>query len=197
MKGVPQEPTDSELFASAFGDQGADPSLLVPWDARAVEVGARALAPSRAMDALITLWSTDKYMKRLAPGRLLLLAEYLDFATVDADRDVIRQDEFGNFMIVLLRGAIAVDRRQPWGETMRLAEARPGDVLGEMSLLDGGTRFSVCTTLGECELAVLRAEAMDGMMRDQPHLAAALVALLARKLSMRLRTVGTRVSDRK
>ncbi|MBI5276866.1 MAG: cyclic nucleotide-binding domain-containing protein [Burkholderiales bacterium] len=197
MKGLPQDASDSELFASAFGDQGADPSLLVPWEARFVEVGAKPLAPSRAMDALITLWSTDKYMKRLAPGRLLLLAEYLEFVTVESDRDVIRQDEFGNFMIVLLRGTVAVDRLQPWGEHMRLAEARPGDVLGEMSLLDGGTRFSACTTLGECEFAVLRAEAMDGMMKDQPHLAAALVALLARKLSMRLRAVGARVSDRK
>jgi CRP-like cAMP-binding protein len=99
-------------------------------------------------------------------------------------------------MIVLLTGTIAVDRAQPWGETMRLTEARPGDILGEMSLLDSGMRFSVCTSLAECEIAVLGAQAMDEMMRDEPQLAAALVALLARKLSMRLRVVGARLSER-
>jgi CRP/FNR family cyclic AMP-dependent transcriptional regulator len=80
------------------------------------------------------------------------------------NRDVIRQDEYGNFMVVLLTGTIAVDRVQPWGEQLRLAETRPGDILGEMSLLDSGIRFSACTTLTDCEIAVLSADAMDDMM---------------------------------
>ena len=44
--------------------------------------------------------------------------------------------------------------------------------------------------------AVLGAQAMDEMMQQEPQLAAALVALLARKLSMRLRVVGARLSER-
>jgi CRP-like cAMP-binding protein len=100
-------------------------------------------------------------------------------------------------MFVLLSGSITVDRQQPWGERMRLAEARPGDILGEMSLLDSGQRFSGCASLTDCEIAVLSVEAMDQMMTEQPPLAAALVALLARKLSTRLRVVGARLSERK
>ena len=38
-------------------------------------------------------------------------------------------------------------RVQPWGAKARLGESRAGDVLGEMSLLDAGARFSACTTL--------------------------------------------------
>ncbi|HVZ43928.1 MAG TPA: Crp/Fnr family transcriptional regulator [Ramlibacter sp.] len=195
-KGDGGDPGDSELFASAFGEHGADPSLLVPWDARAVEVGAKRLAPRRGMERLQALWSRDKYFQHLQKvlGRL---EKYFEFASVPADRDVIRQDEYANFMIVLLDGQIVVDRRQPWGEQVRLAEVRPGDVLGEMSLLDGGTRFSVCTTLTDCEIAILHAEAMDEMMNGEPQLAGALVTLLARKLSMRLRAVGARLSDQR
>ena len=99
-------------------------------------------------------------------------------------------------MIVLLQGSIAVDRLQPWGEQMRMAEARPGDILGEMSLLDGGVRFAHCTTLTDSMIGVLDAGAMDRMMASAPELAGSLVALLARKLSLRLRVVGARVSDR-
>jgi hypothetical protein len=63
-----------------------------------------------------------------------------------------------------------------------------------MSLLDSGIR-SACTTLTDCEVAVLSAEAMDDMMTKDPQLAASLVALLARKLSLRLRVVSARLSE--
>jgi CRP-like cAMP-binding protein len=188
--------SDSVFFTSAFVDQGVDPSLLVPWEARANEIGAKRLAAARGVKQLQALWAKDKYMSRLPPESVQRLERYFDFAVVEADRDIIRQDEYGNFMIVLLSGSIAVDRLQPWGEQMRLTEARPGDILGEMSLLDSGMRFSICASLTPCELAVLSTPAMDEMMRDEPQLAAALVALLARKLSMRLRVVGARLSER-
>jgi CRP/FNR family cyclic AMP-dependent transcriptional regulator len=188
--------TDSVLFTSAFADQGVDPSMLVPWEARANEVGAKRVASSRGLKLLQALWAKDRYMSRMDGGAVGRLEQYFEFALVPADRDIIRQDEYGNFMIVLLTGTIAVDRLQPWGERLRLTEARPGDILGEMSLLDSGQRFSVCTTLAECEIAVLGAQAMDDMMGTDPQLAAGLVALLARKLSMRLRVVGARLSDR-
>jgi CRP/FNR family cyclic AMP-dependent transcriptional regulator len=190
------EAPDSVLFTSAFADQGIDPAMLVPWDARAIEVGAKRLPAARGIKLLQALWTKDKYMSRLPPEAVRRLEKFFDFALVAADRDVIRQDEYGNFMIVLLTGTIAVDRVQPWGERLRLTEARPGDILGEMSLLDSGKRFSLCASLAECEIAVLGAQAMDEMMSEDPQLAAALVALLARKLSMRLRVVGARLSER-
>jgi CRP/FNR family transcriptional regulator, cyclic AMP receptor protein len=193
---VEDDKTDSVLFTSAFADQGVDPSMLVPWESRANEVGAKRVPATRGIGVLQALWAKDKYMSRLDSAAVKRLEGFFDFAVVDADRDVIRQDEYGNFMVVLLTGTMAVDRVQPWGEQLRLTEARPGDILGEMSLLDSGKRFSHCTTLTECEIAVLGTQAMDEMMDREPQLAGALVALLARKLSTRLRVVGARLSDR-
>ena len=187
---------DSLLFSSAFDDLGVDPSMLVPWRSRANEVGAAPLASVRGTELLQTLWSRDKYMGRLGVEAIGRLEAFFDFAGVGAGSDIIRQDEYSNFMIVLLSGSIAVDRLQPWGEQMRMAEARPGDILGEMSLLDSGMRFAHCTTLNDCEVGVLSAEALDALMASDPELAASLIALLARRLSLRLRLVGARVSDR-
>ncbi|MCV4785581.1 cyclic nucleotide-binding domain-containing protein, partial [Escherichia coli] len=73
-------------------------------------------------------------------------------------QEIIGQDEQGDYMLIVLEGTVAVDRVQPWGGRARLAEARPGDMLGEMSLLDAGARFSACKTLTPCVLAVLDAE---------------------------------------
>ena len=207
MKGIlgllrPKAPTkpdddrpDSTLFSTAFANQGVDPSMLIPWEARAVEVGAKRLPAQRGGKLLQSLWAKDKYMALLDANAVSRMERFFEFAQVPPNRDVIRQDEYGNFMVVLLTGTIAVDRVQPWGEQLRLAETRPGDILGEMSLLDSGIRFSACTTLTDCEVAVLSADAMDDMMDKDPQLAASLVALLARKLSLRLRVVSARLSE--
>jgi CRP/FNR family transcriptional regulator, cyclic AMP receptor protein len=186
---------ESVLFSTAFAGLGLDATLLVPWEARAVEVDARRLSDGRGTSLLQAVWSKDKYMSLMDANAIGALSRYFDFATLAANRDVIRQDEYGNFMVVLLSGSIAVDRIQPWGERLRLAETRPGDILGEMSLLDSGIRFSSCTSMTECELAILSAEGMDDMMNNAPKVAASLVALLARKLSLRLRVVSARLSD--
>ncbi|WP_280191478.1 cyclic nucleotide-binding domain-containing protein [Delftia sp. PS-11] len=167
----------------------------VPWEARAIEVGATRLPQRDAGPQLAKLWERDRYLGQLESASLRQLGEYFYFASVAAQRDVIRQDENGSFMAVVLSGQIAVERQQPWGERMRLAQTRPGDILGEMSLLDGGPRFSSCTTLTDCEIGVLSAEALDDMMTRNAALAAKLMALLARKLSFRLRAISVRLGE--
>jgi len=191
----PEEAPESAFFTTAFMGQGVDDALLIPWEARATEIGAKRLPKSRGGKLLEALWSKDKYMSHLDQDAVERMERFFQFASVPPNRDVIRQGEYGNFMVVLLNGTIAVGRLQPWGEQLRLAETRPGDILGEMSLLDSGIRFSSCTTLTDCELAALNAEAMDEMKTKDPQLAASLVALLARKLSQRLRVVSARLSD--
>jgi hypothetical protein len=182
------------LFTAAQPDH--DEAVMVPWETRAAEIGARSIPPGVAVATLQALWARDRNMSRLEPQDIAQMEHFFRFVRVGSGRTVIHQHEFGNFMLVLLQGSIAVDRRQPWGEQLRLAESRPGEILGEMSLLDSGQRFSACTTLTDCEIAALSAEGLDEMMRSDPRLAAALIALLARKLSLRLRAVNARLTDR-
>lgn len=195
-KGAGDHP-ESVMFSTAFAGLGVEGDMLIPWEARANETGARRSSASRGIKLLQALWAKDKYMSHLSSDAIRGLEQFFDFATVPASRDIIQQDEYGDFMVVLLEGTIAVDRVQPWGERMRLTETRPGDILGEMSLLDSGMRFSVCSSLTECEIAVLSAQALDEMIGANPTLAANLIALLARKLSLRLRVVSARLTEKK
>lgn len=193
----PEERLDSMLFTTAFAEPGPNASPPVPWPARAVEVGATGLNPSRGTRLLQVLWAQDKFMCQLDQNAIARLQRFFEFASVPPKRDLIRQDEYGNFMLVLLSGRIAIDRTQPWGERLRLAEATPGEILGEMSLLDSGIRFSACSTLSPCDIAVLGADALDQMLGTDPALAANLIALLARKLSLRMRIISARLNDQK
>ena len=190
-----EDKLDSMMFTTAFADMELEGSVLIPWAARANEIGAKRLSTARALKLLQASWSKDRHMQKFDATSMQKMDRFFEFATVAANRDLIRQEEYGNFMVVLLSGSIAVDRVQPWGEKLRLTEARPGDILGEMSLLDSGIRFSQCTTLNECELAILGADSLDEMLSAEPLMAANLIGLLARKLSLRLRVVSARLTE--
>lgn len=185
---------ESVFFATAFADHGISAEEAIPWEARAVEIGAKRFPSEKGGALMRSLWVKDHHMKHLQGQAMDHLVHFFDFALVPSQRDVMRQDEYGSFMVVLLNGSMAVERNQPWGERLRLSEAKPGEVLGEMSLLDGGKRFSDCTTIDECHMAVLSAQALDEMIVQAPHLSAALIGLLARKLSLRLRAMGAKLS---
>ena len=165
------------------------------WAARAGQVGAAGqrrrhrCGPRGAGDAV-----GRRPGRRLRRGALQRLAAHLRFVRVRAAQRLILQDEPGDFMLVVLDGSVTVEHITGGPRVARLAEARPGDVLGEMALLDAGPRASDCTTRTACLLAVLETEALLRLMREDPQLALVLLAALARRLSLRLRQVSTRLS---
>ncbi len=188
------QPHDSGFFSTQFQDRSDESPVLATWLARAAQVGAQPLDRKQADPMFAKLWGADRYVAALSPDELARMSHYLQFVTVPANQEVIGQDEQGDYMLIVLEGTLAVDRVQPWGGRARLAEARAGDMLGEMSLLDAGARFSACTTLTPCSLAVVDAQRLDEMIMFEPRLGLALLASLSRRLSLRLRQVSARLS---
>ena len=86
-----EDHTDSVLFSTAFAGQGVDASMLVPWEARAVEVGAKRLPISRGGKLLQALWAKDTYMVHLDTHAVERIARIFEFAVIPANRDVLRQ----------------------------------------------------------------------------------------------------------
>ncbi len=185
---------DSAYFSTQFSERAEDVQSLATWTERAAQVGAQPLERKLAEPMFAKLWGADRYVAALSPDELLRMSQYLQFVTVPINKEVIGQDEQGDYMLIVLEGTLAVDRVQPWGGRARLAEARAGDMLGEMSLLDAGARFSACTTLTPCTLAVIDAQRLDEMIMFEPRLGLALLASLSRRLSLRLRQVSARLS---
>ena len=175
---------------------GDDHPRLVGWAERARAVNAQPWPSDDALGLLARHWALDPLMSGLTADALERMAPFLQVCRVPADQTLIRQDERGDFMLVLLDGSISVVRRQEWGEVLVLAHLKPGQLAGEMSLLDAGERFSACLTDTECAVAVLTADGLQALIESEPRVAATLVTLLARKLSVRLRTVSARLGGR-
>jgi CRP/FNR family transcriptional regulator, cyclic AMP receptor protein len=183
----------SGFFSSMF-DEREDPNgaaARTPWADRAAVIDAQPLDRVEGRKLLEKVMAADAPVIELTRDEQDALLQCFQFASVASGRELIAQDERGDFLIVVLDGLVAVDRVQLWGDRVGLGESRMGDVLGEMSLLDAGPRFSTCTTVRDSRLA---AQALDRLLRDQPRVALALITMLARRMSLRLRYVSTRLT---
>ncbi len=185
---------ESSYFSTLFQERSEDGVLQSTWAARSAEVHAQPCDRKRGAALFCKLWGEDRHFAALSADDLARLADYMEYTQVPANQEVIGQNEQGDYLVVVLEGSLAVDRVQAWGGRARLAEAHAGDMLGEMSLLDAGARFSACTTLTPTTLAVIDARRLDEMMSRHPRLALALLASLSRRLSLRLRQVSARLS---
>ena len=185
---------DTSYFSSMFQEPADDAQPVVTWRERATWIEAKALDRKRGAELFAQLWGADRHVVSLNADDLQRMSQYLEFVEVAANHEVIGQNELGDYMVVVLEGTLAVDRAQPWGGKARLAEAHAGDMLGEMSLLDAGARFSACVTLTPCAFAVVDAQRLDEMITKDPRLGVALLASLSRRLSLRLRQVSARLS---
>lgn len=184
---------DPGFFATQFMERPESARAKSAWTARALAVGARAYASDEGFRALENAWGGDHFFAALSREERRKLAAAMEFVTVPGGREVIVQEEKGDYALVVLEGVVAVDRAQPAGGRARLAEAREGDLLGEMSLLDAGSRFASCLTLSPCKLAVLTSEALDDLSIEEPRVGMAVMASVARRLSLRTRQLSGRL----
>lgn len=88
-----------------------------------------------------------------------------------------RQGDIGREAFVILAGSAAVDR-----DGQRVAEIGPGDVVGELALLDGGPRSATVTATSDIEALVLTRPAFTAVLDEIPTLAHRLLVTLARRL---------------
>jgi CRP/FNR family transcriptional regulator, cyclic AMP receptor protein len=190
---TPERADDSRFYATQFVDRHADTQLYVHWAQRAPDLQAQPYDASLGVLALVRLLGQDRGLAGLGTEQLSVLGGYLDYVRLDTGKQVIGQDEQGDFMMVVLQGTLAETRLLPSGTHTRLGEARPGDLLGDLTALDGEARLSAWTALAPVTLAVVSAPALDRMTQDDPRLSAALLGWMGKRVSQRLRQANARL----
>ena len=94
-------------------------------------------------------------------------------------------------LMLLLSGEVSVDTAeagQP--DAVAIAVLGPGDVIGEMSVLDGAPRSASCVAASSVSAAVLSRAALMRLIDEQPQAAARLMVLIAQRMSERMRGLG-------
>ena len=109
-----------------------------------------------------------------------ILAEMVDAESPAAGTLLFRAGEPGDAMYVVKSGAVELSVVDNVGQKIVLSVVTPGDVFGELSLLDGGARTATAVVVEDCELIVLDREDLVVLFRKQPEAALHLLAALAR-----------------
>lgn len=85
-------------------------------------------------------------------------------------------------MMAIAEGTVRVEVVTPTGRDVTLSDLRPGDVFGEIALLDGGERSATVRALGSCTLVVLERRLLLDVLQRNPKLAIRLIELLCQRV---------------
>ncbi|MFF1787869.1 Crp/Fnr family transcriptional regulator [Kitasatospora sp. NPDC058243] len=80
---------------------------------------------------------------------------------------LLRQAEPGTHVLALLSGVAKVTRRERTGDVRLLAFRGPGELLGEVAVLDDGVRSASVQAISDCTVAVLTKAAFLRFVTDR------------------------------
>ena len=92
----------------------------------------------------------------------------------------------GQDLYIVLEGGVDIVKKTKDGELL-LAKMGPGEVLGEMSLIDSRPRSATGKTNVDSNIAVLPKKHFDVLLNKHPEIAAKILKALLKILSTRVR----------
>ena len=105
---------------------------------------------------------------------------------------MMQQGEVSDCMHIILSGRVLIERVHPaLPQPILLANIGPGDIVGEMGLLDGEPRSATVTAAEDTQTLELSSAALAQALLEAPEVSAALL----RTLSQRLRTTDALVAE--
>src|SRR3954468_4574157 len=99
------------------------------------------------------------------------LAEIMDCESFAKDKVIFDVGDGGDCLYILRSGHVHIYVENTTGEKIVLGEFEPGEVFGEISLLDGGPRTATAVAMVASECFVLTREDLQDLITKHPHAA--------------------------
>ena len=95
---------------------------------------------------------------------------------------VFHEGDHSDACYLVRTGDLRVTREHPDGRAIALATLGPGDIFGELAMLDGEARSASVETLTDAELLALPAGDVRRLLADHPDISVKPIAALTRRL---------------
>ena len=135
-----------------------------------------------AQGEIASLLARVPLFDQLSPGELDRVASVAVPRSFPKGVRVLREGDATDACYVIRSGDVRVTREHPDGRAIALATLGPGDIFGELAMLDGGTRSASVETLSESELLALPATDMRRVVAEHGEIAAKVIVALTRRL---------------
>ena len=137
------------------------------------------------------LLSRHPIFGQLPPNVIAQFAAYSARRRVPRGTTIFRRGDPGSSLIAVLAGSVRISMPTASGHEVVLSIVQPGEIFGEMGLLDGQPRSADATALYDCELMVIDRRDFVPFMRSHPDVPIQLIAILC----ARLRRTNEQVED--
>lgn len=118
----------------------------------------------------------------LPRGELRRIGETCQARECPAGVDLVREGDAGVRLFIIRDGRARVTHRHEDGSEHELALLGPGDIFGEMALLDERARSATVTALEPTSVLVVNFWDFRAMLLEAPEIAVKLLAVLSRRL---------------
>ena len=122
------------------------------------------------------------HLRELSKPEKAALAEKIDLLRCPAGHMVFNYGDPGNALYIVRSGEFEIYVKNDQGEKIVLEVSQPGEVFGEVSLLDGGPRTAWVAAIGEAEVLRLDREHFEDYVRQCTPAALNLLSVAARRL---------------
>lgn len=129
--------------------------------------------------------------EHLADDDRLALANVVDELKLDEGHTLFQAGDPGDSLFIVTEGQIELFIKDTAGQRIVLTVAQPGDMFGELAMLDSGPRTATALALTACEVLVLDRDDLVLLFRRKPDAALHMLASLSsitRKADELLRT---------
>lgn len=99
------------------------------------------------------------------------------------DEVVVRQGETGLGLYIIVRGRVKVEREQPSGPPVKVAELAAEQFFAEMSIVDNKPRPATVSAMEDTECLLLTRDSFVSLMQKYPEIPIRVARLLAERLS--------------
>ncbi len=98
-----------------------------------------------------------------------------------AGQEIVRQGDTGVGAFIIKKGRVEVVQDRP-GHQHKLTEMKPGEVFGEMALLDEFPRTATCRAVEPTTCLGIQRWHFRGILESHPQIALALLPVLVKRL---------------
>ena len=126
----------------------------------------------------------------LEPGELERIAQVAIPRSFPKGARVFHEGDTSDACYVIRSGEVRVTREHPDGRAIALATLGPGELVGELAMIDGGVRSASVEALTDVDLLAVSATDMRGLLERNAQITAKLVVALTK----RLRETNERIS---
>lgn len=116
------------------------------------------------------------------PGRIQALAAKARVNSLDAGQNIFSTGDNSETLYVVLEGRIRIVRFSEDGQEIALGFIEPGEIFGEVAMIDGGRRSASAYVQEECKLgAVSRSDFFD-FLNTEPQTSVRLLVMMCGRL---------------